>query len=412
MGNQTSNLIDISSKLSQHSIRSRKKASFISNSKRFSGVFYFFFGKMWPCCSTVKKFLKKMSSSTSSPSQLQTLGAFFQAYRRLNLFLMFIGICPFLQCKRTNHFICHKKYLQIICIITIIYLTFVIYLNLNELPKLFHTEPNLLNILKSLQFFGTSYFRFFVIISMLRKRQSHADYFNRLYQFDDTYDELIEPPIKYKHMNRIFWIELFAYTVYILIKCYLQYVSHMYLFESDSVAFRMNIYFEQFMYAVILFYMKNCAHNLIVRIRKVNSLLYKFLTNSMQHNDAAVYSDFQLEKLEKIAFMLNILLNARNHLQITFGSTFVLLFTFNSLGIAFNAYQMFESNGDEETTQETNNDENVYFIGAIFFAITIPPVCIFFSSMLHYHVLGNSVKTLFVFLLLSKDQFCLCCFSE
>lgn len=313
---------------------------------------------------------------------------------------MFIGLCPFLQCKHTNRFICHKKYIRIICIITCIYLAFVIYLNAHEVQKLFDAEPNLFTILKYLQFFGTSYFVFFIMTSVLRKRQSHADYFNRLYQFDCTYDELIEPPIKYKHMNRLFWCELNAFGVYILAKCYLQYVSHMYLFESDSVLFRMNTYFEQFIYVAILFYMKNCAHNLIVRFRKVNSLLYKFLTNITTHrhneddvDDGVSCSNFQLKKLEKIAFMLNILINARDNLQITFGSAFMMIFTFNSFGMAFHAYQVFDPNGDEETAQETN-DESPYYVGAIFFAITLPPICVFFSSMLQYHVLGNSVRHL------------------
>lgn len=354
-----------------------------------------------------------MSSSRLSPSC-----AFFKAYRRLNLFLIFIGIGPFLQCKYTNRFICHKRYIRIICIITIIYLAFVVYLNANEVKKLFRTEPNLFNILKSLQFFGSSYFIFFVMISMLRKRQSHADYFNRLYQFDNTYDELIEPPIKYKHMNRIFWAELNAFGAYVLAKCYLQYVSQMYLFESDSVVFRMNTYFEQFIYAAILLYMKNCAHNLIVRFRKVNSLLFKFLTKTTTQpngddadDDSANvnYSNFQLKKLEKIAFMLNILINARNYLQITFGSVFVLLFTFNSFGIAFHAYQMFDPNGDDDTnTTQQTNDDNPYYVGAIFFAITLPAVCVFFSSMLHFHVLGNSVSNFYFYKtenIYKKDQF-------
>lgn len=276
-----------------------------------------------------------------------------------------------------------------------IYLIFVIYLNLNEVPKLFRTEPNLYNILRALQFFASAYFIFFISIFMLRKRKSHADYFNRLYQFDSTYDGLIEPSIKYKHMNRIFWTELIAFGVYILIKSYLQYVTQMYLFHSDSVVFRLNIYFGQFIYGAILFYLKNCAHNLVVRCRKVNSLLYKFLSNTMQRN-AVILSNFQLEKLEKIAFMLNILIKARNNLQITFGSAFVLLFTFNSFGIAFNAYQIFDPTGDDEDAngdQETNV-ENSYFIGFVFFTITLPAVGIFVSSMLRYHVLGNSVRNI------------------
>lgn len=339
------------------------------------------------------------------PSQQQQpspSAIFFHAYRRLNLFLIFLGICPFLQCKRTNRFICHPKYIQIICIIAVIYLALVIYLNSNEVSRLFRTEPNIYNILKALHFFATSYLMFFLMFAMLRKRQSHADYFNHLYQFDSIYDKFIEPSIKYKRMNRMFWIEVVGFGAYILGKAYLQYVTEVYLFDSDSVIFRVNSYAEQFVYGVILFYLKNCAHNLIVRFRKINSLLYKFLTNIKQRNAIAL-ANCQLEKLEKIAFMLNILLKAHQSLQIAFGAAFVLLFTYNLFAMAFNSYQIFDPNnggdgdgngdGGDDDDSDDSDDRNPY-IGAMFFVLTVPSICIFFDSMLRYHVLGNSVSNM------------------
>lgn len=297
---------------------------------------------------------------------------------------------------------CHRKYLQIICIATVIYLAFVVYLNSNEVTKLFRTEPNIYNILKSFHFFATSYLIFFLLILMLCKRQSHADYFNHLFQFDSIYDEFIEPPIKYKRINRLFWIEVFGWAMYILGKAWLQYATKVYLFDSDSVIFRINTNSEQFVYGVILFYMKNCAHNLIVRFRKVNSLLYKFLTNVKQRN-AIAYANRQLDKLEKIAFMLNILIKAHQNLQIAFGSALVLFFTSHLFGMAFNSYQIFDTNsggggsgsdgadtGDHDGDDDDSGDTN--YIGTVFFILTVPTVFIFFDSMLRYHVLGISVS--------------------
>lgn len=326
-----------------------------------------------------------MSSSSIPSTPPPPPCAFFYAYRRLNLFLMFFGICPFLQCKRTHRFVCHPKYTQIICIITIIYLAFVIYFNTSEISKLFHTEPNIYNILKSCHFFATSYLLFVLMIPMLRKRESHADYFNQLYQFDNIYDKFIEPPMKYTHMNRIFWIEVFSYGSYILGKAYLQYATKVYLFDSDSFIFRINTYFQQFVYGTILIYMKSCAQNLIVRFRKVNSLLCKFLTN-MKEQNAVLNSNCQLGKLEKIAFMLNVLIKAHNNLQIAFGSTFVFIFTFYLFGMAFNSYQIFDDDNDD------SNDDNPYVAGAVFCASIIPTICVFSDSMLRYHFLGNSVR--------------------
>lgn len=379
-----------------------KKTVLVSSPNDSVGLFL---SKMWLNCYRALKFSKFCHKKVSPLPQPSLSVAFFHAYRRLNLFLMFLGVCPFLQCKRSNRFICHPKYIQTISVITVIYSVFVIYLNSNEVSKLFRTEPNIYNILKAFQFFANSYLIFLLMIAMLRKRQSHADYFNHLYQFDSIYDKFIEPSIKYKHINRLFWIEVLALGVYILGKAYLQFATEVYLFDSDSVVFRINTYSEQFVYAVILFYMKNCAHNLIVRFRKVNSLLYKFLTNIKQRN-AIAYASCQLEKLEKIAFMLNILLKAHQHLQIAFGSAFVLIFTSNLFAMAFNSYQIFNtssgggSGGDgdgdagDDDDSDDNNDQSSYYIGAIFFVLTVPSICIFFYSMLRYHVLGNLVSNL------------------
>lgn len=369
------------------------KAVSVQSSNNLDGFFIMWlshYRKAFSFSKFVKIFRAKMSSSSSS-SSVSPPCAFFHAYRGLNLFLMFIGVSPFLQCQRTNLFVCHRKYIRIICIVTIIYLAFVIYLNSSEVTKLFRTEPNLYIILKSCHFFATSYLIFLLMIPILRERQSHANYFNNLYQFDDLYDRFIEPSIKYKHINRIFWTEVLGYGVYVLGRAYIQYVTKVYLFDSDSIIFRINAYFEQFIYGTILFYMKHCAHNLIVRFRKVNSLLYKFLTNiqQQQYDDAIMNENYQLEKMEKIAFMLNILIKAHKNLRIAFGSAFVLLFTFNLFGVAFNSYQIFDDDDAED-----DNDDHPYYVGAIFFVLTVPPVCIFFNAMLSYHVLGNSVRAL------------------
>lgn len=308
---------------------------------------------------------------------------------------MFIGICPFLQCKRTNRFICQRKYIQIIWINTVIYLAYVIYLNSYELPKLFHTDPNLRIILKFCHYFVNSYLVFLEMGFIVPKRQSHADYYNRLYEFDYIYDELIEPPMKYKNINRMFWIELFVYGVNILVKWYVQYVSQLYIFDGESFAYRINTSSEQFIFALILFYMKNCAHNLIVRFRKVNSLLYKFLTISKKCNKTSTTENcpnFQLEKLEKIATMFNILIGARNNLQITFGSAFVVIFTFNLFGIAFNAYQVFDIYLNVNGETREISDKDPFYVGVVYVIIYLPLFIVFFYSMIYYHFLGNAVR--------------------
>lgn len=331
---------------------------------------------------------KEMSVSFSLPS------AFFRAYRRLNFCLLIACISPFLQCKRTNRFVCRIKYLRIICLNILVYLAFVLCLSSLEMPTVSKSAPTLFNILEVSHIVGNNYFLFFILACLLFKRRAHAQFFNHLNQFDRTYNKFIEPPIKYKNINRAFWIESFVYGVYIFVKPVFKYTFAMQVFPGYSMLIRMNLSVEQFFYGIALFHLKNCAHNLIVRLRKINSLLHKFLVKQQQQQrppyNATQFTMANLFRLKQTARMLIVLLKARQRLQTAFGPVFVLIFTFNLFSIAFTAYPYLSL--DDPFPEDTP-----MYLRITDIIFLIPYLIKDFYCMINYHILGNMVSSFLVF---------------
>lgn len=344
--------------------------------------------------------------SFSLPLRLPSPSAFFKAYRRLNLFLMIACICPFLQCKQTNRFICQTKYLRNICITIIVYLAFVSYLTSLEMPSFTKSALNLYNILEFSHVIGNNYFLFSTLTCLLIKRHAHAEFFNRLNQFDRTFKKFIEPPIKYKHINRTFWIELMVYGVYVFVKPCFKYTFETEVYPGYGVLIKLNLAFEQVAYGIVLFHIKNCAHNLIVRFRKINLLLHKILAKQKQGNNATKYPMANLFQLEQTALMFIILLKAQQSLQTAFGPIFVLIFTYNLFSIAFTAYPFLSS--------ETHYSEGTSTLLKILdIMIMIPYFFKDFYCMINYHILGNMVSNTFFgfysFFVCESSLFRFCC---
>lgn len=335
----------------------------------------------------------------SLPLALPPPSAFFRAYRRLNLCLLIACISPFLQCKRTNRFVCRTKYIRIICIIIVVYLAFVLCWSSLEMPTVSKSPPTLFNILEFSHIVGNNYFLFFILACLLVKRRAHAEFFNLLNQFDRTYNKFIEPAIKYKNINRSFWIESFVYGVYVFLKPYFKYTFELQVFPGYSMLIRLNLSFEQFVYGIALFHLKNCAHNLIVRLRKVNTLLHKFLVKQQQQQqrqqhrqpyNATQLTVANLFRLEQTALMLIILLKARRSLQTAFGPVFVLIFTFNLFSIAFTAYPFLSSD-------EIYSEDIPMYLRILDIIIMIPYFFKDFYCMINYHILANMVSDFTMF---------------
>lgn len=329
---------------------------------------------------------KTMTFSLRLP--LASRSSFYKAYHRLNVFLMIACVCPFLQCKRTNRFICKTKYLRFICINILIYLALVSYLSSLEMPSTTRTAPTLYNILEFSHLIGNNYFLFLTLACLLVKRHAHAEFFNCLFQFDRTYKKFIEPPVKYKHINRTFWIELILYGVYVPLQSYYKNTYELEVFSDYSKLIRISLCFEQILYVIVLFHIKNCAHNLIVRVRKINLLLHKFLVKQQQQQqqrNATKYPMANLFRLEQTALMFIILLKAQQSLQTAFGPVFVLIFTFNLFSIAFTAYPFL-------SPEDHYSEDTPTYLKILDIIVMIPYFFKDFYCMINYHILGNMVS--------------------
>lgn len=184
---------------------------------------------------------------------------FYHAYRRLNMFLLCLGICPFLQSKRTQRFVCHQKYLIFVCSTTIAYFTLVVYLSFYRIPDLMANLSSMVRILKLCRTVGNAYALFFVIIFLLIDRQAHANFFNKLYQFDRAYSKLVQPSIKYTRINRMFWIEMFVFGLYLCIVFLTEVRFNDNMNRYRNVLFWMCEVGEQMVFAYLYIYTDICS---------------------------------------------------------------------------------------------------------------------------------------------------------
>lgn len=312
--------------------------------------------------------------------------SFLQAYRRLNVFLFIFSICPFLQCKQTNRFVCKRKYFAYVCTTTITYFVYVLYLSSFRFPISTDNIIEMVDILKLCRTMGNAYTIFLVVIFLLIERQAHANYFNKLYQFDCIYNKLVNPTIEYTAMNRMFWIEVITFTSYL---CFM-FVSQLKSQEPlwYDVLFWACEIGEQCVYAFAMFHMKNCAFNLIVRLQKVNTLLRKFSVNKSNVN----ISNVEYSQLEHVMRMLDILLNARDNLQNAFGLAFLLMFVYNLFAVTLSSYIMINANFNENNHHNQHDLHNLHYNLAKYLCFELPLIFKDFYCIIYYHCLGRTVR--------------------
>lgn len=309
---------------------------------------------------------------------------FFLAYRRLNLFLLIFSVCPFLQCEQTQRFVCRRKYFVFVCATTSTYFIYVLYLSSFPLPHSVESVIDMVHVLKFCRTMGNAYAIFFVVILLTIERRAHANFFNRLYQFDRIYNKLVEPSMKYTAINRMFWIESIAFTAYACFIFFLQVNSNERLSNWHNILFWGCEIGEQCVYAFAVFHMKNCACNLTLRLRKMNRLLVKLATN----NDNGEFLSTGYWQLEQVAHMLDILLKARDNLQNAFGSALILMFTYNLFAVALSSYIVINANFYENSPK----DQHVQYNLAKYFGFELPLILKDFYCTSYYHFLGNTVR--------------------
>lgn len=242
---------------------------------------------------------KKLHSQKNVPH-------FYQAYRRLNVFLLCCSICPFLQNKQTNRFVCRRKYLLLVCATTVIYFGFVTWLSAYRLPKLALRLTSMVRILKFYRTIGNVSILLLLIILVLLRRNAHAGFFNKLYHFDYTYNKLIKPPMQYATINRSFWIEITLFSIYMACVFTIEVNFNENMKNIFNLIFWSCELGEQIVFAFVVFHIKNCVCNLLTRIERTNRLLETLGKNSINES-----GETMCQRFEYITHLYDILFKAR-----------------------------------------------------------------------------------------------------
>lgn len=319
------------------------------------------------------------------PNQMEML-SFFKAYRRINILLLIFAICPFLQSKHTQRFMCRNKYLAFVCTTTITYFAFVAYLSYYRIPPLTESLTSMVRILKLCRIVGNAYALFFVIIFLLVHRRPHANFFNKLYQFDRIYSKLVKPSIKYSVINRMFWIEMIVFTAYLCMVFLTEIKFNEHMTDLHQMLFWSCEVIEQIVYALCVFHMKNCACNLNTRFHQINYLLNKLSSDELEATNKMRTKSWQLEK---VATMLDILFKARDNLQQAFGSALLVIFIYNLFAVALSSYIMINANVYESSQRLIYH---LYYITFKFFGFELPLILKDFYFTAYFHQIGNTVK--------------------
>lgn len=311
---------------------------------------------------------------------------FIDVYRRLNIFLLICCVCPFLQSKKSRRFECHRKYLLYACIVLLIHSSFITYLSIYRIKSLMRSI-SLVRVLKLGRTCGNAYALFFVISQLLLCRHSHATFFNKLFHFDTTYNKLVKPSIRYQKINRLFWIEITVFSIYLII-CYIIEI----VFNENMKNWRYWSFWtceisEQIGYSVIVFHMKNSVHNLIFRYRRINYLLKTMLRKSSLNN--VLMSDKKFcQQFEYIAHMYDLLSKARDSLQEAFASALLFIYTYNMFAVALSTYIVINAIVHEAKQRDQYHFQHTT---AKFFGYELPLIAKDFYLTASFHFLGNMV---------------------
>lgn len=308
---------------------------------------------------------------------------FFGAYRRLNIFLFVCGICPFLQNKQTNRFVCRRKYLFIYCVSIVVYFEFIVYMIFDRLPRFASNLSTMVRVLKFYRSIFSVSVLWVLIVLLLIRRRSHAGFFNKICHFDGTYNALIEPSIQYSNVNRMFWFENVIFVVYMLLVYFIELKYNEGLKNRFDCLYWTWEVFEHIACAVIIFHMKNCVNNLMMRIHRTNCLWKKFDRKSQPSNDIE-------KRIEYITHLYDILFVARDHLQRAFGSILILIFVYNMFAIALSAYTLINT-----FVHPPKWNFNFYYATVKFFGFELLLGAKDLYLTTYFHRLGNMVRAFF-----------------
>lgn len=321
---------------------------------------------------------------------------FLQVYGRINRFLLFSCICPFVQNKQTYRFKCHTRYFVCALVVLFGFHGFMTYLCVVRLPPNIASMPYY-RILKLSQTLGNMYVFGVVAFHLLRSRHAHAAFFEELFRFDMAYTAMIADSLDYRRINRPFWMETTVFSAYLVFLCVFDV-----LFNKRPVGWHQWAFFvcekiQQIGYFMILFHMRNAINNVTFRYRRINRLLKSINEQSALRVATHHFKGHKnvCQQFECIVRAYDLLARTRNRLQEAFASALLLIYTYNMFAIALNTYIVLSSMFYEVKHHDLTH---MYQIAIQYVSYELPMVAkeVYFTAT--YHKFGNMVgfSTLFI----------------
>lgn len=321
--------------------------------------------------------------------------SFFRAYRNLNIFLLIFRVCPFLQNPKTLRFECKRRYVAYMGLVSWTYFGYVLFLSSHRLPDLLGSNLTMTRILKLARAIGNAYASLLLIILCTWNRKEHAEFFDVLLMFDMRFSAQITPPISYKRINRAFWIEIGAFSMYLSIVFVTEAIFNEKLIDIKNLLFWSCEISEQIGYTFVLCHMKNCVTNLLVRFERTHKLLHTLFNLGDTMSALRQKALHRCERFEYISGLYDILFKAQGRLQCAFGTVLVFLTTYALFTNILCLYIVLNTNFYEAIKHD---ERHRYYITIKYFMFEIPLAVRDVYLAIYFNDIGNQVSTKIDFL--------------
>lgn len=317
---------------------------------------------------------------------------FFRAYRKLNIFLFVISICPFLQNRKTLRFECKRRYVIHMGFFSVAYFAYVIFLSSRRLPELLGNFSTMTRVLKLVRAIGNAYASIFLVFLCTLNRKPHAEFFEVLLTFDRRFSARIIKPISYERINRAFWIEFSLFSVYLFVLFLVEATFNEKLKLLTNLLFWSCEISEQIVYTLVICHMKNCVTNLLVRFERTHKLLRTLLlpndTTAKTWNVQRQRRMHRCDRFECIVGLYDVLFKAQRRLQYAFGTVLVFLAIYALFTNILSVYIVLNTNFYETVKQERHR----LYITIKYFVFELPLVVRDVYMATYFNDIGNQVS--------------------
>lgn len=296
---------------------------------------------------------------------------FYNAFRKLNLFLLVLCICPFSQNKKTWKFECKAKYVCYNCALLLTYFVIVWKFGYAKVLEICQKHDSLTDSLKSIRILGDLY-KFVIILFLMNiNYKPHKLFFNEIYELHCVLMEHLQNHTKFRMNNCRFWTECFVYTFYFLIGNVIDIVINDKKNVALDLLLRCCLITDSVICGIIIFYMKHCVANLFGFYGDLYELM-QYAQSTTFRRKCGNFRRLQQE-WEVIMKLYDQLIDIQKHLGAAFGSALLFTIIYDMFFITLSIYIVIEAivRDSEDTSSITIrwflydaplNSKDVYFI--------------------------------------------------